>query len=184
MRSLRDIANPCQRAPEVSIVRTDTCSVFPPPGGPHHISAENSWRTAPLPVQQLLDSDGDCERSKHEITQTIMKEPHLVTAPPRPQAPLSAATPPPPLRNPPFRVHTPSAVIREFKASSAAPLSPNQASAFPLLQQFGGAVRGTKGAPNIPQGTLLPPIRVQTIRQDQFQPSELLLPSLTGSTQQ
>lgn len=30
----------------------------------------------------------------------------------------------------------------------------------------------------LPQGTVLPPIRVQIIRQDQFQPSELSLPAL------
>ena len=71
-------------------------------------------------------------------------------------------------------------MIREFKASSSAPLTTRQTQAFPLLEQYGGAVRGLKGGENIPQGTLLPPIRVQVIRQTQFQPSELTLPALGG----
>ena len=62
-------------------------------------------------------------------------------------------------------------MIREFKASSSAPLTTRQTQAFLLLEQYGGAVRGLKGGENIPQGTLLPPIRVQVIRQTQFQPS-------------
>ena len=70
-------------------------------------------------------------------------------------------------------------MIREFKASSSAPLTTRQTQAFLLLEQYGGAVRGLKGGENIPQGTLLPPIRVQVIRQTQFQPSQpLCLPEV------
>lgn len=75
--------------------------------------------------------------------------------------------------------------IREFKASPTAPLNGNQPAAIPLLEEYGGAVRSLKGnGIGLPQGTVLPPIRVQVIRQVQFQPSELALPALgNGSSQ-
>lgn len=75
--------------------------------------------------------------------------------------------------------------IREFKASATAPLTGNQTVALPLIEQYGGAVRSMKGADlNLPQGTVLPPVRVQIIRQNQFQPSELVLPALVNGNSQ
>jgi hypothetical protein len=71
-------------------------------------------------------------------------------------------------------------VIIEFNASSSAPLTIRQTQAFPPLGQYGGSVRGLKGGDNIPQVRLLPPLRVQIIRQNQFQPSELIFPTLGG----
>jgi RHS repeat-associated protein len=73
--------------------------------------------------------------------------------------------------------------IREFKASPTAPLTGNQPAALPLLEQYGGAVRSLKGdGLGLPQGTVLPPIRVQVIRQNQFQASETVLPALGGNS--
>ncbi|WP_407486619.1 hypothetical protein, partial [Elizabethkingia anophelis] len=51
----------------------------------------------------------------------------------------------------------------ECKSSSTAPLTPNQKTAFPQIQQTGGTVVG-KGKPGVPGGTVIPPTTVNVIR--------------------
>ena len=52
----------------------------------------------------------------------------------------------------------------EFKSSFRAPLTKGQRQGFPLFEQFGGQVRGHGGGLAFPQGTVLDPSNVLTIR--------------------
>lgn len=54
-------------------------------------------------------------------------------------------------------------ICTECKASSSAPLTPNQKAAFPEIQQSGGTVVG-QGKPGFPGGTVIPPTTVNVIR--------------------
>lgn len=46
-----------------------------------------------------------------------------------------------------------------------APLTKNQTSGFPQIEQSGGTVRGTKGeAIGLPAGTKIPPTKINVIR--------------------
>ncbi|MBV8272147.1 MAG: DUF637 domain-containing protein [Cupriavidus sp.] len=54
-------------------------------------------------------------------------------------------------------------VCVECKASSTAPLTPNQAAAFPEMAETGATVVG-KGKPGFPRGTVIPPTSVQIVR--------------------
>lgn len=53
----------------------------------------------------------------------------------------------------------------ECKSSATAPLTPNQKTAFPQIQQTGGTVVGNNGAGiGLPNGTTIPPTPVQVVR--------------------
>ena len=56
-----------------------------------------------------------------------------------------------------------SVVCVECKASATAPLTKNQAAAFPEMAQTGATVVG-KGKPGFPGGTVIPPTQVQIVR--------------------
>jgi hypothetical protein len=58
---------------------------------------------------------------------------------------------------------TPMISRRECKASETAPLTPNQAAAFPEIESRGATIVGA-GKPGFPGGTRLPPTRVEIIR--------------------
>lgn len=51
----------------------------------------------------------------------------------------------------------------ECKSSATAPLTRNQKSAFPEIEQSGGTVVG-KGKPGFPGGTQIPPNKVEIVR--------------------
>jgi filamentous hemagglutinin len=53
--------------------------------------------------------------------------------------------------------------LSEMKASSTAPLTPNQRVVYPELETYGGAVVGKGKAPYV-GGTKIPPTRVTIIR--------------------
>lgn len=54
--------------------------------------------------------------------------------------------------------------LMDAKASSTAPLTPNQTVGYPLLGQYGGVVVGKAGGSYYPAGTVIPPTQVQIIR--------------------
>jgi RHS repeat-associated protein len=55
--------------------------------------------------------------------------------------------------------------ITEAKSSATAPLTPNQATAFPLIEQNGGTVRGNNGnSIGLPAGTQIPPTPIKVVR--------------------
>lgn len=55
--------------------------------------------------------------------------------------------------------------ITEAKSSATAPLTPNQSTAFPLIEQSGGTVIGNKGnSIGLPAGTVIPPTKVNVVR--------------------
>lgn len=54
-------------------------------------------------------------------------------------------------------------VCTECKASDTAPLTKNQAAAFPEIQESGATVVGN-GKPGFPGGTQIPPTTVDIIR--------------------
>ncbi|WP_443751346.1 hypothetical protein [Asticcacaulis solisilvae] len=57
--------------------------------------------------------------------------------------------------------------LLEAKGSATAPLTPNQTNGFPLVEQYGGTIVGTKGGVNYPAGTVIPPkTEVRIIRPD------------------
>lgn len=53
--------------------------------------------------------------------------------------------------------------LTEAKSSSTAPLTKNQKSGFPIIQNSGGTVMG-KGKPGIPGGTQIPPTKINVVR--------------------
>ena len=53
--------------------------------------------------------------------------------------------------------------LSDMKASSTAPLTPNQQVVYPELQQYGGVVTGTGKAPYV-GGFQIPPVTVDIIR--------------------
>lgn len=54
-------------------------------------------------------------------------------------------------------------VLTEAKSSETAPLTSNQAKAFPEIQQTGGTVVG-QGKLGFPGGTQIPPTEVEIVR--------------------
>jgi hypothetical protein len=58
---------------------------------------------------------------------------------------------------------TPMISRMEWQASETAPLTPNQAAAFPEIESRGATIVGA-GKPGFPGGTRLPPTRVEIIR--------------------
>lgn len=56
--------------------------------------------------------------------------------------------------------------LTEAKSSATAPLTPNQAKAFPEIEQTGATVKGA-GKPGFPGGTQIPPTKVDIVRPNQ-----------------
>jgi RHS repeat-associated protein len=54
--------------------------------------------------------------------------------------------------------------LLDAKSSPTASLTPNQTVGYPLVEQFGGVVRGQAGGAVLPAGTVLPPTNVQIVR--------------------
>jgi len=55
--------------------------------------------------------------------------------------------------------------ITEAKSSATASFTPNQLIAFPLIEEFGGVVKGNNGASiGLPAGTQIPPTKVNVVR--------------------
>lgn len=54
--------------------------------------------------------------------------------------------------------------LLDAKSSATATLTPNQTVGYPLLEQFGGVVRGGAGGTVLPAGTIVPPTPVQIVR--------------------
>jgi hypothetical protein len=52
----------------------------------------------------------------------------------------------------------------DAKSSPTAPLTRNQTQGYPLVERFGGRVRGAAGGNVLPAGTIVPPTPVQIIR--------------------
>ena len=62
---------------------------------------------------------------------------------------------------------TQAIALLEAKGSATAPLTPNQTKGFPLVEQYGGIIVGTKGGANYPAGTAISPkTGVRIIRPD------------------
>jgi hypothetical protein len=53
--------------------------------------------------------------------------------------------------------------LTEAKSSATAPLTPNQAKAFPEIEKTGATVKGA-GKPGFPGGTQIPPTKVDIVR--------------------
>jgi hypothetical protein len=56
--------------------------------------------------------------------------------------------------------------VTEAKSSATAPLTPNQAKAFPEIEKTGATVKGA-GKPGFPGGTQIPPTKVDIVRPNQ-----------------
>jgi hypothetical protein len=56
--------------------------------------------------------------------------------------------------------------LTEAKSSQTARLTPNQAKAFPKIEQTGATVKGV-GKPGFPGGTQIPPTKVDIVRPNQ-----------------
>lgn len=54
--------------------------------------------------------------------------------------------------------------ISDAKASATAPFTARQTTGYPLIEQFGGTVVGTKGGAAFPAGTPIPPTRIDVYR--------------------
>jgi hypothetical protein len=54
--------------------------------------------------------------------------------------------------------------ITEAKSSSAAPLTANKKTGYPIIEQHGGTVVGKKGGNAYPAGTKIPPTKVDVVR--------------------
>jgi hypothetical protein len=58
---------------------------------------------------------------------------------------------------------SPNALI-DAKSSATAGLTRNQRAGYPLVERFGGVVRGQAGGSVLPAGTIVPPTTVQIVR--------------------
>ncbi len=55
--------------------------------------------------------------------------------------------------------------LTEAKSSTTAPLTPNQKTAHPQIEQYGGTIKGNNGSNiGLPSGTEIPPTKVDVIR--------------------
>lgn len=55
--------------------------------------------------------------------------------------------------------------LTEAKSSATAPLTPNQKTAHPQIEQYGGTIKGNNGNNiGLPSGTEIPPTKVDIVR--------------------
>lgn len=67
----------------------------------------------------------------------------------------------------------------EAKSTTTARLSFRQRQGFPLIEQYGGTVRGLGGGPHFPAGTIIPPTRATIIRPIDWS-NRMLIPATLG----
>jgi RHS repeat-associated protein len=54
--------------------------------------------------------------------------------------------------------------LTDAKATGTAPFTPNQTRGYPLIEQYGGVVVGSKGGALYPAGTVIPPTKIDVYR--------------------